>query len=418
MRQRSVILRGLESRAFWPVTLSLGLGLRVAWAYFTPSEPVSDFAWYFARALDVLEGRGYSVEGTFTAFWPSGYPLFLALVFAIFGAKVWVVMLANAALGVTGVWLAYRLGKEWFAGEATARVLALILAIYPNAVMYTSLVASEPLFVVFLLGALLLLGRCNRSPSWALAAGVACGCAVWVRPLAIVPLLVAAIWRFGHEAKGRRRWAAAAAVTGFVLALAPWTLRNWAVFGGFVFVSTNGGYNLLIGNHPGASGGWQEVRDLVPAQGNERELDVRFRALALESIASDPMGFLGRMPVKLNRLYGQGWDAVNWNLAGMGKVSPRRAALFRACRTVAGVSWKSLLILGLVGAVLAWKIGRRIEASPGSRFAPLLIIVSISAVHAVFFGDPRFQYPLVPFVGLYASVAVAWALGGFASSSD
>jgi hypothetical protein len=202
-----------------------------------------------------------------------------------------------------------------------------------------------------------------------------------------------------------------AALLGFVLVLLPWTARNWAVFGGFVFVSTNGGYNLLVGNHPEASGGWQEVRDLVAPGGNEREMDARFRDLAIANIVSDPAGFLVRAPMKLNRLYGQGWDAVNWNLAGLGKVTPRTSAWLRACRTVGGIGWKGLLVLGLVGLVILWRSGAAIEARRGGRWLPLTMIAAISAVHVVFFGDPRFQYPLVPFVGVYASVVAAWALG-------
>lgn len=409
---RSVILRGLESKAFLPLTLGLGLCLRLTWIWSVRAEPVSDFAWYFARAVDVLEGRGYSMDGHFTAFWPSGYPLFLSLVFAVFGASVLVAKLANVVLGVASIWLAFRLAADWLPRRAIAALVALIVAIYPNFVMYSSLVASEPLFLCCLLGALILLGKAGRSASWALAAGCVAAGTVWIKPLALVPLGAYAVWALLQVPRGTRVTRASVASLGFVLVLLPWTARNWAVFGGFVFVSTNGGYNLLIGNHPGASGGWQEVRDLVVPGGNERETDARFRELALANIASDPVGFLVRAPMKLNRLYGQGWDAVNWNLAGMGKVTPRLAAWLRACRTVGGISWKGLLALGLLGLVLLWRSGKAMEARRGARWMPLAMVAAISAVHVVFFGDPRFQYPLVPFVAVYASAALVWFLGG------
>jgi 4-amino-4-deoxy-L-arabinose transferase-like glycosyltransferase len=336
--------------------------------------------------------------------------------FAVFGASVLVAKLANVVLGVAAIWLACRLAGDWFRGQAVPSLLALILAVYPNFVMYSSLVASEPLFLCCLLGALILFGKAGRSASWALAAGCLAACAVWVKPLALVPLGAYAVWALVLAPGNGRGVRGAIALLGFVLVLSPWTVRNWAVFGGFVFVSTNGGYNLLVGNHPQASGGWHEVRDLVVPGGNEREMDARFRDLAIAHILGDPAGFLSRAPMKLNRLYGQGWDAVNWNLAGLGKVTPRMSAWLRACRTVGGIAWKGLLVLGLVGLVILWRTGAAMEARRGGRWMPLAMIMAISAVHVVFFGDPRFQYPLVPFVGVYASAAVAWFLGGWSPS--
>jgi phosphoglycerol transferase MdoB-like AlkP superfamily enzyme len=43
--------------------------------------PVSDAKWYFDRAVSIVHGNGYAFDGVPTAFWPVGYPGFLALLF-------------------------------------------------------------------------------------------------------------------------------------------------------------------------------------------------------------------------------------------------------------------------------------------------------------------------------------------------
>ena len=47
-------------------------------------------------------------------------------------------------------------------------------------------------------------------------------------------------------------WAGAAAA--IAATIAPWSIRNNAVFGEFVLLSTNGGPNLWMGNNPDSTG--------------------------------------------------------------------------------------------------------------------------------------------------------------------
>jgi len=75
--------------------------------------------------------------------------------------------------------------------------------------------------------------------------------AVLARPalLLFVGLLIA-----GMAYRRHRRWASVAMLGAFLLCLAPWAARNWAIHHQFVLVSTNGGLNFWIGNNPLATG--------------------------------------------------------------------------------------------------------------------------------------------------------------------
>lgn len=47
-------------------------------------------------------------------------------------------------------------------------------------------------------------------------------------------------------------------ITGMLLVISPWTLRNYQVFNEFVLISTNAGSNLYRANNPLATGGYSE----------------------------------------------------------------------------------------------------------------------------------------------------------------
>jgi hypothetical protein len=56
----------------------------------------------------------------------------------------------------------------------------------------------------------------------------------------------------------------ALAATIALAIVAPWTARNYIVFHKFVLVSANAGFNLYVGNNPGATGEFAEVPDASP----------------------------------------------------------------------------------------------------------------------------------------------------------
>ena len=58
--------------------------LRIGWVSLYEIYPVSDCQFYFQSAIDLARGNGYLRNGALTAFWPVGYPAFLAELFLVF----------------------------------------------------------------------------------------------------------------------------------------------------------------------------------------------------------------------------------------------------------------------------------------------------------------------------------------------
>ena len=65
------------------------------------------------------------------------------------------------------------------------------------------------------------------------------------------------------------------------------------------------------------------------------------------------------------------------------------------------VCYPAVLALAIFG------IARLCRRDWAAGFVPLLVILFVSALHAIVFGHPRYRLPLTPLLGVYAGAAVA-----------
>lgn len=184
-------------------------------------------------------------------FRPPGYPVFL--VGATLGRpdRVAAAKVANALLGAAGaLWLA-ALSARLFRRRGLAIATGMAAALHPGFVLLATDVQSEPLFILLLLGAghLLLAAVDRPSSNLALLAGASLALAALTRPsallLAVLLLAPLADRRSPRRVRGHL---AGAALLGFVLTLAPWTLRNAVVFRELIPVNDGMGVIFYLGN--------------------------------------------------------------------------------------------------------------------------------------------------------------------------
>lgn len=427
-RIRPALRRAVLSRAFVPAALLLGAALRLAWVVIVDPEPVSDAERYYALAVHLAAGDGYSNDHAPTAYWPPGYPAFLAAIFAVTGPAVGTAQLANVALATASLGLAYYVAKETFGSELTGRITALILAVYPNQIAYTSLVMSEVLFtsLLLLLAALIIWGRGRR---WALAAtGLLLAAACLVRPQAMpVPAVLLLLLPAPTTARLRRAALEAGLVyAACAVALVPWAMRNYAVFGAFVPLSTNGGVNLYVGNNPDANGGyvWTErmgylLQQEAGANADEADRDAAARRLAVRFALDQPLTVLGLLPEKLSLIFGTEFDGAHWNVHGLLARDPDMVhRLARLDRFVIGPFW-TLVRYGVVAAVAALLALRAFGMRwvPWS-WVPLAVIAALTAFYLPFFGNARYHFPMAPWLVMYLGAAIALILSPAAATDS
>jgi hypothetical protein len=183
------------------------------------------------------------------------YPFLLSLIYRVFGMTLtagyltWLLAAASdAAVFALLPWLAGKLG----AGRPAGLVGGLAGAVVPQ---WPALV--EPLAAMVL--GLLLIGFLRRwtveGPPSTLGTflfGIAWGVALHLH-MTLLPVMLGCMAFELWWSSDRRRWLQSALlVFGVVLASVPWAVRNYVAFDEVVFIRSNFGLELRMGNHDGA----------------------------------------------------------------------------------------------------------------------------------------------------------------------
>lgn len=380
------------------------------------SAPISDMAEYWTRGVYLYE------HGTlYPDSWRMpGLPAWLALVFTLGGGvAVDLARLGNVAAGAVTTALTY-----WLARRGGLRrhavVAATIVALYPTLLLYTSLVATEAVVAVPLLGALI--AATYTTPRAAVALGLCTAAALLVRPaaVALVPAALVALWwdrrgtrdaradERGVEAYGlepaptSRGSRIALFLAALLLALLPWWMHNASLHGRFVPLDTTGGLNLLIGSGPGANGRWDYTRVVELQNTSLLGVDVttpagsdRASALAWAHMRAHPLTWLALVPAKVTGLFAfEGRETAYLYSVGF----------FGAQGSTTAASWTiaSVAAFPLLFVACAWQLARGGLRSSGARLIAMFLGASV-ALHLATFGDPRFHLPFVPLMAVMAA---------------
>jgi len=397
--------RGFLRDAFGLAALALALRLVVVYWAKDRFPPADDGTFYHTVAQRIAHGQGYTwlwPDGavTYAAHYPVGYPALLGLAYAAFGATPLAAMLLNALLGALAVFAAQRTMIR-ASSRRLALLAGLLVALHPGLLLYTPALMTEGVTAEVLVVATWL---CVRVGSRAgaggrlLALGACLGALCLVRPQIV---LLAPLFGFfaldSTEFRGRTRALRAALVTVVTLGVClPWTIRNCARMDRCVFVSANGGWNLLIGSVPEANGAWIPIEGArVPAECRkvfgEADKDRCFGQAGMRNIRERPLAFLALVPRKLAVTFdyfgapGHYLHTSNW--AAFDESSKLRLGVIETV-------WERLVLLfALVQTAAAWR-GR-------SRPKPSWAILIGSALFAVL------RAGWIGYVGFAASVALS-----------
>ncbi len=398
-------LASLGPRRWTLLVIAVALTVRLAWAVaLMPREPSFDERRYIQHAARFSEGQGYVGEdGKPTAFWPAGYPMALAAAYKLLGQSKLAGVSLQIALAIATCLLVSLLGSATF-GPAAGRLAALMLALYPTHVFYSTLHLSEPLFAFLLTAAVILLLQSLRSWRYVLPAGLLLGLAMLVRPGAQLLPGFLLVW-YWIQTSRRRALVLALLVSAAALAvISPWLARNHQLTGRWTVISTTGGFNFWIGNHPGAFGGYAFSRDILPAlrDGGGRESSHGYR-LGFQSIRNNPLEALARGARKISYFFALETDGVLWNLKGVSPPPslPLTLALL-ALANAAYIVTLAFTVLGLLNVPRRHPLGALFLA-----ITAYLLLITIA-----FIGDPRYHFPLVPIAVIFAAKALVLDLPG------
>ena len=311
--------RQLSHRTLWALlALTLvALGLRMlVFAWHRPYPLSGDEAAFFEQARTFVQGRGYHdlelMRGPL-------YPLFLAVIFRIFGAEVTAARLAQVLVSTATVPLLYLWARRRHGDTAGLVAAAMGTVFFAFGVQATFLLTETLFLFLFALG-MVVLERGLERPAWwvPLASGAIFGLATLTRSigLPLVVLAAAAFWvvgarRFPHPDPAAEQdrspcppiaakrgtktlrpcLAALLVLAGAALVVLPWTVRNTIVYRSFILVDTTGTTNLWLDNDPELGRDKVKAELLKYPEGERQSLSVR---RGLRSITTHPRWFLGK----------------------------------------------------------------------------------------------------------------------------
>ncbi len=447
----------LSSRfAALAAVLILGAGIRTAYLleivhapdFYYPTMIDSDYQDDWARGL--LTGNWKPINRdealdipNVTYFRPPGYPYFLAVVYALFGSSYLTVRIVQMCIGILSGILAYCLGRRWF-GSVVGVLLALFMSLYWVFIFYEGELHAPSLLVFLGLAVLWALARgVEACGFWrAILAGVLLGAFAVIRPniLVFVPFVLGWFWWIG-----RGRWSLrgyAKAVSGFLVgataAVLPVTIRNYAVSGEWVLISSNAGVTLLCGNNPATSAtefgfipdlpdlagmdGWTTYDYPKIVEGLEKKLGRPLkRSEVSRYFAQQALAYVRAHPLEWLRLMGDKvavlWGPIERDATKELHYARKESTVLRHLPG----GFAAVLAMAVLGAALLAcdlrRAGHRTEdareAHAKQRHVSLLLLLYLAAYTASFLPftiSTRYRVPVVPVLLLLGAYGLSRAV--------
>jgi len=349
------------------------------------------------------------------------YAYFLGGVYKVFGHSFWAARGVQAVIGSLSCVLLYQLGRRLFR-PVVGLLAAVAMALYAPLVFFDGELHS-PVLEVFLDLAFLLLalraGERDDRRLW-LAAGLVLGLSAITRPNVLVAVPVVLVWlafsRVNAEGRSKRVAAAGLVLAGAALLPALVTLRNYRVSSDRVFIASQGGINLFLGNRPEADGFTPTTPKRYAFEGEYADSVALYGQRAAEEALGRPLPASQAQAYWLRRVL-HWWRADP--MAAL-RLTAKKAVLAWTHREIrnnhafdfvraefAPALWACPFgfwfagPFGLVGMVLAWR------SHPRTRLLALFSLAYVASF-VLFFVADRYRLPVIPPLLLFAAYALVW----------
>jgi len=209
---------------------------------------------YHQLAINLMEHH----EFTFKAGLPPialrtpGYPLFIAIIYKIFGLHPWIVIVVQILLdSLTALIIFFSIRN--LLNDKIGFIGALIYAVDPHLILHSNSYYSETLFLfflaLFLFHIILFYNSSNHKIKEIIYSGVFLGLATLVKPAsAYLPLILSIFLLLSLRKKFWERLRYSILILlAYLLIISPWLIRNQITYGS-LFLSNSGEYNLLAIN--------------------------------------------------------------------------------------------------------------------------------------------------------------------------
>jgi hypothetical protein len=221
-----------------------------------------------------------------------------------------------------------------------------------------------------------------------IAFGMLWGLAALTNTSLLTFLPASGLWAWYRSARRGRSSLAGVVLASmfFAATIAPWLVRNYETFGKFIFIRSNFGAELRLGNGPGADGTWMQY--LHPSQ-NLTELRRYQQMGEIAYVAERKREALEFIRADYGRF---AWISVKRFVYYWG-------GLPRSSEIPALAPFKNSVFMA--SSVLAfWGLGRALRKRQPGAWLFLWLVLSYATIYYFVFPHPRYRHPIEPELGI------------------
>lgn len=238
---------------FISVIFLLSLILKIVYVIKIPLEPIQDFETLYNVAVNLVEGKGFTLNGYDWGFQSYGYPLVLSLFFKVVGsATVFTAKIFNIIISMLTLVIFYFIFNKIFVKKYVVYISYIFMAFLPNNIIYNAVTGTE-ILSVFLLAIIICMNfymtSKTRNINFVLQ-GIICGILSLVKPFFIAyPVVIIFIYFIKEKKLKALLKLSVFLFIGFMMILVPSVIKNYRQFNAFIPISYNGGFTLYINNN-------------------------------------------------------------------------------------------------------------------------------------------------------------------------
>ena len=365
----------------------------------------SDGLGYFTMAKTLAETGVISDQFGQHTFFSPGYPLLLTPFFWACGAGTPVAHFVNLVLAAVSTALVWRLVLALGGSRLAALIGGLAFAIWFPAIWNATDLAKENLSTPLLLGFALCCIRIARGQSgWRVAAlaGLAYGAGLLVGTSVVLTgaaFAVALAFALRHAPAAALRQCVVFGGAA-LLVLTPWLAASNAMIGRPV-ITTNGPFNLYLGNNPAANGHFVSIRDTPVGPVWHQRIVVLGEAGTSDWLSGEVIAWVKANPGRAATLAAKKL-AVFWAPNVPDRADLTISKFVAGLRAVDLVQWAVILTLAGV-ALFRRDFDRRL------RWTLAALVAGFWLIHGATYIIPRYRDPIMPtLIALAALNASAW----------
>ncbi len=416
---------GLLNKISIAYIIILAIALRLIWSFSIAPQPCDDFYNYWMTAQKMF----YSI-----APFQTKSPLtiiFYGIISYISDKQLWAAYIANSLVAGLQVWLIYKISDFITQNELSGKMAAILYAIFPTAVAFSSVISAEVVMVTMVLAAAYFLCRkfyldsLQDAPNYKLKnifllfiMSLCVAVAYLSRNTAILFLytIVVGILFFSSKKLKQRILEVIVMLALFFVFISPLIISNYHHYGKPSMVSVHiSGLVLLHGVSRETAGRYDPVaRDKVLAElgytnkqmNNPKvimALSKRAGEVAIDNIMSDKLGFI---KFAMTNKFDHMWVLENYSKSVMyeSKAFKDKSSSQLAMRKIDNISTQYYLGLWMLTlfSILVACIKRNIFISMLACY-----ILFTFALHFFYEAASRYHFPIMPFACIIASYLVA-----------